>query len=134
MVIYGIALLGICTLAGLFFGELLGSLFGINANVGGIGIAMFLLMYFSSSLNTRFKIGDVSEKGITFWSMIYIPIVVAMAAKQNVVGALDGGLMALMAGIVVVSVSFMFIPIISNFCLLYTSPSPRDKRQSRIPS
>ncbi len=115
MVIYGIALLGICTLAGLFFGELLGSLFGINANVGGIGIAMFLLMYFSSSLNTRFKIGDVSEKGITFWSMIYIPIVVAMAAKQNVVGALDGGLMALMAGIVVVSVSFMFIPIISNF-------------------
>ena len=97
------------------FGELLGSLFGINANVGGIGIAMFLLMYFSSSLNTRFKIGDVSEKGITFWSMIYIPIVVAMAAKQNVVGALDGGLMALMAGIVVVSVSFMFIPIISNF-------------------
>ena len=23
---------------------------------------------------------------------------------------------------------------ISNFCLLYTSPSPRDKRQSRMPS
>ena len=24
--------------------------------------------------------------------------------------------------------------VISNFCLLYTSPSPRDKRQSRMPS
>ena len=23
---------------------------------------------------------------------------------------------------------------INNFCLLYTSPSPRDKRQSRMPS
>ena len=115
MVIYGIALLGICTLIGLMLGALLGSLLGIDANVGGIGIAMFLLMYFSSSLSTRFQIGNISEKGITFWSMIYIPIVVAMAAKQNVIGALDGGLMALIAGIIVVAVSFIFIPIITNF-------------------
>ena len=115
MVIYGIALLGICTLIGLIAGKLLGSLFGIDANVGGIGIAMFLLMYLSSSFNTFFKIGDITEKGITFWSMIYIPIVVAMAAKQNVVGAIDGGFMALLAGIVVVVVSFIFIPIITNF-------------------
>tara|TARA_Y100001970_G_scaffold215788_1_gene264124 strand:+ start:463 stop:819 length:357 start_codon:yes stop_codon:yes gene_type:complete len=115
MVIYGIALLGICTLVGLFLGEMLGLIFGIDANVGGIGIAMFLLMYLSSSLNTRFEIDEASEKGITFWSMIYIPIVVAMAAKQNVVGALDGGVMALMAGILVVIISFLFIPVISNF-------------------
>ena len=115
MVIYGIALLGICTLIGLMLGALLGSLFGIDANVGGIGIAMFLLMYFSSSLSASFQIGNISEKGITFWSMIYIPIVVAMAAKQNVIGALDSGLMALIAGITVVAVSFLFIPIITNF-------------------
>jgi len=49
MVIYGIALLGICTLVGLFLGERLGLTFGIKANVGGIGIAMFLLMYLASS-------------------------------------------------------------------------------------
>ena len=35
-----------------------------------------------------------------------------MAAKQNVVGALDGGFMALVAGIVV-SI-FLFIPLLSN--------------------
>ena len=115
MVIYGIALLGVCTLLGLFAGELLGSLFGINANVGGIGIAMFLLMCCTSLFKGRFEIGDISEKGITFWSMIYIPIVVAMAAKQNVVGAIDGGFMALLAGLLVVAVSFIFVPIISNF-------------------
>ncbi len=115
MVIYGIALLGICTLIGLIIGKFLGSIFGIDANVGGIGIAMFLLMYCSSSLNTKLQIGDISEKGITFWSMIYIPIVVAMAARQNVIGALDGGLMAIVAGIVVVVVSFLFIPIITNY-------------------
>ena len=115
MVIYGIALLGICTLVGLYTGQLLGAFFGIDTNVGGIGIAMLLLMYFSNSLNARFKLGDISEKGITFWSMIYIPIVVAMAAKQNVIGAIDGGFMAILAGIIVVLVSFIFIPIISNF-------------------
>lgn len=115
MVIYGIALLGVCTLLGLFAGELLGSLFGIDANVGGIGIAMFLLMSATSFFKGRLEIGNVSEKGITFWSMIYIPIVVAMAAKQNVVGAIDGGFMALMAGLLVVAVSFIFVPIISNF-------------------
>ena len=115
MVIYGIALLGICTLLGLFVGELLGSLFGIDANVGGIGIAMLLLMCCTSFLKERLEIGDISEKGITFWSMIYIPIVVAMAAKQNVVGAIDGGFMALLAGLLVVAVSFIFVPIISNF-------------------
>ena len=115
MVIYGIALLGICTLLGLILGKLLGHLFGIDANVGGIGIAMLLLMYFSSILKDKFAIGDMSEKGITFWSMIYIPIVVAMAAKQNVIGALDGGFMALLAGIFVVAISFLFIPIISNY-------------------
>jgi malonate transporter MadL subunit len=47
--------------------------------------------------------------------MIYIPIVVAMAAKQNVIGAIDGGLMAIIAGIAAVFISFLFIPIISNF-------------------
>lgn len=115
MVIYGITILGICTLFGLLAGKLLGSLFGIDANVGGIGIAMFLLMYLSSSLNTQFTIADISEKGISFWSLIYIPIVVAMAAKQNVIGALDGGLMAIVGGIIVVTISFIFVPIITNY-------------------
>ena len=115
MVIYGITILGICTLLGLLAGKLLGSLFGIDANVGGIGVAMFLLMYLSSSLTTQFTIGDISEKGISFWSLIYIPIVVAMAAKQNVIGALDGGLMAIVGGIIVVTISFIFVPIITNY-------------------
>ena len=111
MVIYGIALLGICTLLGLLLGDWLGLIFGVDANVGGIGIAMLLLMYFSNTSTTKFNLGNISEKGITFWSSIYIPIVVAMAAKQNVIGALDGGLMALIAGIVVVSISFLFVPL-----------------------
>jgi hypothetical protein len=40
MVIYGVALLSICMLAGVFVGDLLGDLIGVQANVGGVGIAM----------------------------------------------------------------------------------------------
>ena len=40
-----------------------------------------------------------TEQGVLFWSAMYIPIVVAMAATQNVVAALAGGPMAAIAGL-----------------------------------
>ena len=114
MVIYGVALLSFCMLLGIVLGEFLGRLFGIDANIGGIGIAMLLLIFLSDYLKNAFKLGDITEKGITFWSMIYIPIVVAMASKQNVLGALDGGLIALFSGGIAVLLSFLLIPVLSK--------------------
>ena len=32
------------------------------------------------------------------------------------------------------NISFVSLSALYNYCLLYTSPSPRDKRQSRMPS
>ena len=43
MVIYGVALLAFCMLVGIILGELLGRLIGIEANIGGIGIALSLI-------------------------------------------------------------------------------------------
>ena len=114
MVIYGVALLSFCMLLGIVLGEFLGRWFGIDANIGGIGIAMLLLIFLSDYLKNAFKLGDITEKGITFWSMIYIPIVVAMASKQNVLGALDGGLIALLSGGIAVLLSFLLIPVLSK--------------------
>lgn len=114
MVIYGVALLSFCMLLGIVLGEFLGRLFGIDANIGGIGIAMLLLIFLSDYLKNAFRLGDITEKGITFWSMIYIPIVVAMASKQNVLGALDGGLIALFSGGIAVLLSFLLIPVLSK--------------------
>ena len=114
MVIYGVALLSFCMLFGIILGELLGRLFGIDANIGGIGIAMLLLIFLSDYLKKSFSLGNITEKGITFWSMIYIPIVVAMASKQNVLGAIDGGLIALLSGGVAVILSFLLIPVLSK--------------------
>jgi malonate transporter MadL subunit len=44
MIIYGVALLSVCTLTGITVGQILGKLIGVPANVGGVGIAMILLI------------------------------------------------------------------------------------------
>ena len=49
-----------------------------------------------------------------FWSAMYIPVVVAMAAKQNVIAAISGGPVAILAGFCAVVLSFIMIPLISK--------------------
>ncbi len=114
MVIYGVALLSLCTLVGVFAGEMLGALIGVKANVGGVGIAMLLLIVLSNLSGKQFKLRPITASGIGFWSAMYIPIVVAMAAKQNVIAAIAGGWMAIIAGIAAVAVSFAMIPLLSR--------------------
>lgn len=110
MIIYGVAFLAFCTLTGIFIGELLGKLIGVPANVGGVGIAMMLLIFLGSYLSKRGLLTSTSEQGVTFWSAVYIPIVVAMAAQQNVYGALKGGPMAILAGTCAVVIGFALVP------------------------
>jgi malonate transporter MadL subunit len=115
MVIYGVALLAFCMLVGMFVGDILGTLIGVQANVGGVGIAMLMLIYLSNLHDHGLKLGAPTESGIHFWSAMYIPIVVAMAAKQNVIAALSSGWMAITAGVAAVVASFMLIPVIAHF-------------------
>ena len=114
MVIYGVSLLAFCMLVGVWLGDLLGQALGVNANVGGVGIAMLLLILLANVSHQRFHLKPVTESGIQFWSALYIPIVVAMAAKQNVIAALDGGVMALLAGALAVAVSCSLVPLLTR--------------------
>ena len=114
MAIYGTALLSLCLLVGLFIGKLLGVLIGVNANVGGVGIAMLILILLSEQLQKTGRLEPPSERGIIFWSSIYIPIVVAMAASQNVLAAIKGGPLAIIAGALTVLVCFALVPVISR--------------------
>jgi malonate transporter MadL subunit len=90
---------------------MLGTLIGVEANVGGVGIAMLLLILLANWSGRGFQIGPMSSNGITFWSTMYIPIVVAMAAKQNVYAAVTGGPLALLAGALAVAGGYALIPL-----------------------
>jgi len=114
MIIYGVALLSACLVVGLYLGELLGTILNVDANVGGVGIAMLLLVVISSKKSFAGFVRGESGAGIKFWSAMYIPIVVAMAARQNVAAAIDGGAMAILAGTLAVVVSFALVPLISK--------------------
>ncbi|WP_437879468.1 malonate transporter subunit MadL [Pseudomonas sp. LRF_L74] len=99
MIIYGVALLAVCTLAGVIIGDLLGVLLGVKSNVGGVGIAMILLICARLYMHRHGGMSKECEFGVGFWGALYIPVVVAMAAQQNVVTALHGGPVALIAAI-----------------------------------
>jgi malonate transporter MadL subunit len=114
MAIYGTALLSLCLVCGLIIGKLIGLAIGIDANVGGVGIAMLLLILISARLQATGRMAQPTQSGVLFWSSIYIPIVVAMAASQNVRAAVSGGTAAIVAGIVAVIVSFSLVPLISR--------------------
>lgn len=99
MIIYGVALLAICMLAGVILGDLLGVMLGVKSNVGGVGIAMILLICARLWMEKRGGLSKECEMGVGFWGAMYIPVVVAMAAQQNVVTALKGGPVAVLAAV-----------------------------------
>jgi malonate transporter MadL subunit len=114
MIVYGVAMLSVCLILGMLIGEALGVALHVEANVGGVGIAMLFLVFASNSEKFKTLTQGVAGTGINFWSAMYIPIVVAMAARQNVAAAVDGGLLALLAGVAAVLVSFALVPVLSK--------------------
>ena len=114
MIIYGVALLSACLLIGMTLGQLIGDLVGVGSDIGGVGFAMLLLIGITAYLEKKGLISPNFRQGIGFWSQMYIPIVVAMAASQNVKAAMDGGIMAILAGLLAVIISFLLIPLISR--------------------
>jgi malonate transporter MadL subunit len=126
MIVFGVALLAFCTLAGLFAGDVLGAALGVKANVGGVGFAMLLLLFLTDRLKQRGMLAKASEQGIGFWTAMYIPIVVAMASQQNVAGAIKGGPAALLAGVLAVVVCFALVPMVAKIGEASYVPGPPD--------
>lgn len=114
MAIYGTAILSICLIAGLLAGRLLGKIFGTNTDVGGVGIAMLLLILVTDWLRKNGRFSAITTSGVQFWSLMYIPIVVAMASTLNVRAAIRGGPLAFLAGAVTVVACFALVPLLSR--------------------
>lgn len=114
MIITGVAVLAGCFLVGMLIGEFLGVLLGVDANVGGVGFAMVLLVLVTHRMRRAGLLPSATEQGVFFWSAMYIPIVVAMAATQNVVSAVAGGPMALLVGLAALVAGALLVPVLAR--------------------
>jgi len=126
--IYGVALLAGCMFVGSFIGNLLGLLTGLGSDIGGVGFAMLLLLLLTNSKKVCNVMPEGYIKGLNFWKEMFIPVVIAMSASQNVVSALDGGILALVSGLGVVVVGFLLIPVFNKF----TSKSEVDEEKTEV--
>ena len=80
MVIYGTALLAVCHMLGIVIGDLLGHALGMKTNVGGVGIAMLLLIVLRMWLHKYGRFCATSESGENYWGAIYMALLAAAAS------------------------------------------------------
>ena len=114
MTIFGVALLAVCTLIGAFLGDLLGMALHVKSNVGGVGIAMILLILARAWLQKRGALSHPLKLGVEFWASLYIPIVVAMASIQNVAGAIKVGPVVVTAAVGSVLLCWLAMAVINR--------------------
>jgi malonate transporter MadL subunit len=124
MIIYGTALLAVCHLLGIFLGDLLGQALGVKTNVGGVGIAMLLLIFARLYMARKDILPKLTELGVEYWGAMYIPVVVAMAAQQDMVAALRGGPVAVLSAIAAVGTCACVIAAINRTERVTEEPSP----------
>ena len=107
--IYSLVTLSLCMIVGKYIGLLLGTLVGIDADVGGVGFAIVLLVIVTNSPHFAFAQKKEFKDGVNFWKQMYMPVVVALAAIQNVYRMLTSGMVAIVAGSAAVAVPFLII-------------------------
>jgi malonate transporter MadL subunit len=122
MKIYGVGILAACFLIGHILGDYLGKLFHLTGNLGGVGFAMLILVVGNDYFKRKNLIPSETENGILFWSTMYIPVVVAMSATQNVKAALSGGWVAILVGILATVACYLLIPIMNKFSKNLANP------------
>ncbi|KAF0193543.1 MAG: malonate transporter subunit MadL [Bacillota bacterium] len=108
MEVVGLGIIAACMFVGVTVGSVLAKTIGVSGDVGGVGFAMLLMVIITNYV----KLDDKVKNGIQFISNLYIPIIVAMAAIQNVVSALKGGAVAFLAGGIATVASLALVPII----------------------
>ena len=110
--IYSLVTLALCMLLGKYIGNCFGALVGINADVGGVGFAILLLLFVNNSKFFPFARKNDFTQGMQFWKKMYMPVVVAMAASQNVYRMLTSGMVAIVGGAAAVAFPFLLLYIL----------------------
>lgn len=107
--IYGVAVLAGCMLAGTFIGTVFGHLIGAETEIGGVGFAMLILIFITNCKKLKFTQKPAFIQGMTYWKAMFIPVVIAMTACQNVYSMLSSSIVAIAAGAAAVGFSFFML-------------------------
>ena len=107
--IYGVAILAACMLLGTFLGTVFGDLIGAGTEIGGVGFSMLLLIFVTNSQKLSFTQKPAFVQGMTFWKSMFIPVVIAMTATQNVFHMLSSSMVAIIAGAAAVGFSYFML-------------------------
>jgi len=110
--IYGVATLAACMLLGTFIGTVFGNLIGAGTEIGGVGFAMLILIFITNSEKLKFTQKPAFIQGMTFWKAMFIPVVIAMTACQNVFSMLSSSIVAIAAGAAAVGFSYFMLYIL----------------------
>lgn len=113
--IYSLVTIALCMLVGKYIGTLLGALVGIGGDVGGVGFAILLMLLVTNCKIITFTQRQDFIQGMNFWKKMYIPVVVSMAASQNVYRMLTSGMVAIVAGAAVVTFPFLLLYLLHKF-------------------
>ena len=106
--IYGVATLSACMLLGSLLGSVFGDLIGAGTEIGSVGFSILLLTLIT---NSRLPFVQKSSfiQGVSFWKSMFIPAVIAMTATQDVIHMLSSSIVAIVAGVAAVSVSYLVL-------------------------
>ena len=107
--IYGVAALSACMLLGSLIGTVFGDLIGAGTEIGGVGFAMLLLIFLTNSKKFTFTQKPAFVQGVNFWKAMFIPVVIAMTATQNVFNMLSSSIVAIAAGAAAVGFSYLML-------------------------
>ena len=86
--VYSLVTLALCMLLGKYIGTCFGTLVGINADVGGVGFAILLLLFVGNSKLFPFTKRKDFIDGMNFWKkMSYICFLAVKKQKFNLASA-----------------------------------------------
>ena len=80
--------------------------------MGREGFAILLLLFVGNYPKFTFTKKPDFIHGMNFWKKMYIPVVVAMAASQNVYRMLTSGIVAIVGGAAAVAFPFLLLYIL----------------------
>jgi malonate transporter MadL subunit len=75
---------------------------------------MLLLIFARLYMEKNDKLPKLTELGVEYWGAMYIPVVVAMAAQQDMVAALRGGPVAILSAFAAAAVCACVISVINR--------------------